>query len=106
VSARISVLKRATPARGVRQQHELAHFGSWRNALAAAGLPPQPRTPRNAAQWTETQMLDALRRWASRHGRPPRGVDFTLAAPDRPCATTVRARFGGWQAALEAAGLT
>lgn len=81
------------------------HFGRWEDALRAAGLPPQPRTPRSAKHWTDPHILKALQAWAAANGRPPAGVDFTVAPPGAPSATTVRSHFGSWNAALTAAGL-
>jgi hypothetical protein len=75
------------------------HFGSWRNALEAAGIPLDPR---NTGFDRET-LLAHLRDLARRLGRTP-----TLAnvdAADGPCSATYVSHFGSWTAALSAAGL-
>jgi hypothetical protein len=82
------------------------HFGRWEDALHAAGLPPQPRMPRSARQWTDAEILKALNAWAAANGRPPAGIDFTVAPQGAPSSTTVRKHFGSWNAALTAAGLS
>jgi Recombinase/Resolvase, N terminal domain/Homing endonuclease associated repeat/Recombinase zinc beta ribbon domain len=81
------------------------HFGSWPAALHAAGLPSQPRTPRSAKQWSDPEILKALAAWTAANGRRPVGVDFSVAPPGCPSATTVRRHFGNWRQALQAAGL-
>lgn len=80
------------------------HFGEWNRALAAAGLERVPqRRPRS---WTEAQIIAALREFARQNGRPPKSMEWAHCAGGRPCAATVRARFGHFADALHAAGLT
>ena len=76
-----------------------AHFASWPQALAAAGLRPHRRA------WTREQIIRALRAWAAAHGRPPHHDEWQRSAVEHPPSGTVTLRFGSWTAALEAAGL-
>jgi hypothetical protein len=71
-------------------------FGSWNQALQAAGY-DRPRPP----AYTDQQMLDALRDWARRNGRPPTSGEWD----GQPGRDAIAVRFGGWLAALAAAGL-
>jgi DNA invertase Pin-like site-specific DNA recombinase len=85
-------------------------FGGWRKALRRAGLKPDGReydraAPRCYKHWSTSAVVRALRDDTRAAGRPPRSTDWFRAAPDHPCSTTVRERFGSWTAALEAAGL-
>jgi hypothetical protein len=82
-----------------------AHFGHWEDALRAAAPSPPPRRPTRCERWGRAEMIGALQDWATRHGHPPAGFDWTRAAPEHPCATTIRNHFGSWQAALARAGL-
>jgi hypothetical protein len=56
-------------------------------------------------------MLDAVSakagtvRKGQRRTAAPAGIDLIVAPPDGPSSTTVRRRFGSWDAALGAAGL-
>lgn len=78
------------------------HFGSWANALQAAGF--QARR----IEWTDEQLLDAIRSWTREHGAPPKTTSW--AKRDRagrwPTAATVQLRFGRWETALLAAGVS
>jgi DNA invertase Pin-like site-specific DNA recombinase len=85
-------------------------FGGWRKALRRAGLKPDGReydraAPRCYKQWSATAVVRALQDATRAARRPPRSTEWFRAAPDHPCSTTVRQRFGSWTAALEAAGL-
>jgi DNA invertase Pin-like site-specific DNA recombinase len=85
-------------------------FGGWRKALRRAGLKPDGReydraAPRCYKQWSTPAVVRALQDATRAAGRPPRSTEWFRAAPDHPCSTTVRERFGSWMAALEAAGL-
>jgi DNA invertase Pin-like site-specific DNA recombinase len=83
-------------------------FGGWRKALRRAGLTPDGReydhaAPRCYEHWSTVKVIRALQDATRAAGRPPRSVEWLRAAPDHPCSTTVRKRFGRWRAALEAA---
>jgi hypothetical protein len=54
--------------------------------------------------WTDEAILDAIRAYAKRNGHPPTKNGWDKAAKGRPCAATVMAHFGSWNAALSAAG--
>lgn len=58
-------------------------------------------------RWTDQEILDALRYWALRYGRPPKWSDWARADPEglRPTNMTVWSRCGGWNDALVMAGL-
>jgi hypothetical protein len=82
-----------------------AHFGHFVDALHSAGLEPQARTPYQLRYWRREEILDSMRTWAERHGRPPLAFDWIRAEPGHPCSSTVRNHFGAWHAALNAADL-
>jgi Homing endonuclease associated repeat len=73
--------------------------GSWTAGLRATGLRPAYRT------WTRAEIVEALRAWADAQGRPPQHPDWRKHTHEHPAAVTVSRRFGGWQHALQAAGL-
>ncbi len=78
-------------------------FGSWERALKRAGLKPNAREqPR---YWANAEILDAMKIWTERHGRPPKATDWTHAEPGRPCARSVTQRYGAFSAGLAAAKL-
>jgi hypothetical protein len=67
--------------------------------------------------FSDKQLLGALRAWTTEHGRPPRAADWQRRPrpgsvrwqdefPRWPPASAVIARYGSWNAALRAAGLT
>ncbi len=82
------------------------YFGSWNNALYAAGLAPGWRPVRPHRAWPDEQILLALQRWASENGRAPRAGDWRSAGPTWPQTTTVLTHFGSWAIALREAGLS
>jgi hypothetical protein len=77
------------------------HFGSWARALQAAGF--QVRR----IEWTDEQLLDAIRSWTREHGEPPKTTSWAKRDPDGrwPTAATMQLRFGCWETALLAAGV-
>lgn len=86
-------------------------FGGWREALEKAGLghlyieAPPVRISRTLARtWTNDQILDELKRVASKLGNSTLTVEQfgTESVIGR---TAVRNRFGSWHKALESAGL-
>ena len=68
-------------------------FGSWNEALRAAGLPVNKPN-----KIPDEVLLDRLRAFYQEHGRSPTYVEI-------PGATTILNRFGGWNQALRAAML-
>lgn len=72
-------------------------FGSWNDALAAAGLEPNSRN-----NLSSEQLLQELERVASTLGEPPTKDEFDRTG--RFCSATYVNRFGSWNAALEAVG--
>ena len=78
-------------------------FGTWREALLAAGYEPgELKYP--VARLSDDQLLAALRELERRLGRTPdRGV--AAYVDGFPSPSLYRQRFGGWNAALLAAGL-
>lgn len=79
------------------------HFGSWPQALAAAGI--IPCNP-GATRRTDKEILASIKEYATELGRTPSCTDFIRATPDAPCIGTITRRFGTWTAAVQAAGLT
>src|SRR5665213_1130488 len=77
------------------------HFGSWAQAIQAAGF--QVRR----IEWSDEQLLAAIRAWTRRHGAPPNTTSWAKRDPAGrwPSAATVQLRFGTWEAALLAAGV-
>jgi DNA-binding CsgD family transcriptional regulator len=87
---------------GHPDRNVIAHrFGSWNAALTAAGLAPRRVRP----DWSDEQILDGLRRFATDHGRPPRARDRVGSLGRYPSPALAVSRFGSWSAALVAAGL-
>lgn len=72
-------------------------FGSWRAALEEAGY----ERPTN--QYSEAELLAALRQMADDRDRPPTSTEMKQEGPHT--AKTYERRFGSWDAALDAAGL-
>jgi hypothetical protein len=75
------------------------HFGSWNDALKAAGLPLNRRT----VTYDRETLLEILRQQAVELGRAPTQAE--LAQRSLPCAGTYAKHFGSWPAALAAIGL-
>jgi DNA invertase Pin-like site-specific DNA recombinase len=55
--------------------------------------------------WEDTEILGALQAWADAHGRVPRSRDWFHGGSYFPSSSTVRHRFGDWNAGLIRAGL-
>lgn len=56
--------------------------------------------------WTREHVVDAIQRWTALHGRAPGAREWRAAAPGFPSSVTVRERFGTFEAARQAAGVT
>jgi hypothetical protein len=76
-----------------------AHYASWPQALAAAGLRPHRRA------WTRAAIIRALQAWAAEHGRAPHHRKWQTSGLEHPPTGTVTNVFGSWSAGLRAAGL-
>jgi transposase len=77
-------------------------FGSFGAALEAAGF--ARRAPGARRQWSEAQIVAAIRDWQQRTGEPPRPSEWRHAGERHPAASTVYRVLGSWRRALEAAG--
>ncbi|MCA1700717.1 MAG: hypothetical protein LC790_18160, partial [Actinobacteria bacterium] len=79
----------------------IAEFGSFPEALRQAGL------RLNRQDWRDDEILELLRAFQRSHGRSPTRADWqSTNGGANPVATLVANRFGGWPAALGAAGLS
>lgn len=74
-------------------------FGSWQDALAAAGY--EPREP--DSEVTDEELLDELERLADELGKRPTAAEMNDHGAH--WASTYRRAFGSWNAACEAVGL-
>lgn len=75
-------------------------FGTWQNAIVLAGLTPDHR----GTKIPEDKLLAALKELAASLGRPPTSTEMDEGGPFS--STTYYRRFGSWDAALDAAGLS
>lgn len=75
------------------------HFGSWREAVAAAGLTDKYSAPTPTRSWTKDAVLEAIQTW-SQQGRPLTDV----SKQDQGLYCGAKLHFGSWRAALRAAG--
>ncbi len=76
------------------------HFGSWKDALSAAGLAPEEIY--RYRSWDDDQIIAEIRRLKDS------GADLSSKKMDEtanPLIATARRRFGNWGAALERAGI-
>jgi hypothetical protein len=79
------------------------HFGSWKQALRAAGIEPEHLRPYRPDQRPgKQQILQEIAR-RSREGRSLRWRD--VVCENRAFAISAKRAFGTWRAAVEAAGL-
>jgi Homing endonuclease associated repeat len=56
-------------------------------------------------RWSDQEILDALRLWTDKHGRPPKWKDWMPASDEHPSSVTVWNRCGSWHDALVMAGV-
>lgn len=76
------------------------HFGSWKEALVAAGLAPEEIY--RYRSWDDETILEEIRRLKSE------GMDISSKTMDEmanPLIATARRRFGSWGIAVEKAGI-
>ncbi|HVM08905.1 MAG TPA: hypothetical protein VM345_10595 [Acidimicrobiales bacterium] len=81
-------------------------FGSWNAARAAAGLPVDAPAREYVEQWTKAACLESVQEWLLTRPFSTSAKAYSEWATghrDRASMATVRAKFGGWTAALEAA---
>lgn len=78
----------------------LRRFGSWKNAIKAAGLSMDDFNK----QYTDRQLIENLQNIAEELGRTPTASD--LLGREGPSNRAYSYRFGSWNDALEVAGLT
>lgn len=81
-------------------------FGSWNAARSRGGLAATSAAREYVEQWTKAACLESLQEWLL--SRPFRlsakaYSDWSTGHPDRASLATVRNKFGGWTAALDAA---
>lgn len=76
-------------------------FGSWNNAIMAAGLPVNSQQP---AELSDEALVAELQRLADELGATPKMIDMRDRGKFSP--TTYHTRFGSWNAALKSAGLS
>lgn len=82
-----------------------AVFGSWSAGLQAAGFECSWGRKRGVrVRFSERELLEGLRAWACAHGAAPTVREW-VAGGASPSASTLRHRFGSWNAALAKAGL-
>lgn len=83
----------------------ITRFGSWNAARARAGFETVSVTREYVAQWSEAACLESLREWLlSRPFRVSAKAygEWATGHRDRASLATVRNKFGGWTAALDA----
>ena len=79
----------------------IIRFGSWGNAMKAAGLPPV-----NHLLYTDDDMLEKLKAAAKRANcKLSESIYIANRLKDDPSVTLFQTRFGSWNKALELAGL-
>ena len=98
---------RATDRVGARSEYPspalaIRRFGSWNQALAAAGL--DTSDPGGFSTVTPVQIIEALGAYHRAHGRPPSKRNWSRSG-GRPAVSTIVRYCGSWRAALELAGL-
>ncbi len=83
----------------------IRHFGTWRAAVLAAGLPANARMGRSA-QYSDDDLAAAVASYLASPGATGSyaGYEAWAATCGGPSGPTLRARFGTWNAARERAG--
>jgi hypothetical protein len=78
------------------------YLGDWREALMVLGACPRSAGPH--CKYSKNELKQVLRQLADEIGHPPTQAELD-AREDLPHSSTYKTRFGGWNAALQAAGL-
>lgn len=85
-------------------------FGSWSNALEAAGFERRINYERTdewkttVQTWSKEQVIEKIKEWAARYGVPPTSGQWHGTGGKWPSAMTAAKRFGTWNNAIRAAG--
>ena len=104
---------RGAPREWPHVQIAQREFGSWSNAIEAAGFPrpsigqydrTNPEYLEKITKWPKERIIDRIREWNDIHGRPPKSDDWRSASDRYPSHSSVRKRFGSWSDGIEAAG--
>jgi hypothetical protein len=82
----------------------IRHFGTWRAAVLAAGLPANARMGRSA-QYSDADLVTAVASYLATPGATGSyaGYEDWAAESGAPSGPTLRARFGTWNAARQLA---
>jgi hypothetical protein len=78
-------------------------FGSWDAALKATKIETKPKASPNQPLYSETELLEDLRRVAAQLGRQPHKTEYDKLG--KFSGDNYRRRFGSWKKAIEKAGL-
>lgn len=87
---------------GISPQQCYDYYDSWREALQAAGVPPDQRTPR--ASGAIDDLLEELQNIAEELGHPPKTTD--IDEHGKYGLSSYYKYYSNWQSALKDAGLT
>ena len=81
------------------------YFGSWNNAIEAAGFTVISNTKSKIIrrEWTKRQILEAIRKFYIINKNIPSAKDFR-GNSNYPSGVTVQNHFGSWNKGIEAAG--
>lgn len=107
---RVAVRTGGTPSSGEYARHAaeeglpslptvVNRFGSWADAVRAAGMTPREARRRYTRHWTEERCRDAIRRLIDELGEAPTAEQYDVLASaddDLPSLATVRNRLGRW----------
>lgn len=83
------------------------HFGTWNNAIEAAGFIPNKRSKMKKIyhDCSESSCIEAIQRFYLKNKKIPHRKDFD-GDIEFPSCTTLERVFGSWNKAIEAAGYT
>jgi hypothetical protein len=87
---------------GTSAQQCYEYYDSWRDALLAAGIPPNKRSPRTSG--TKEELIEELQRLAGELGYPPKTTD--IDEHGKFGLSSYYKYYSNWQNALADAGLT